>query len=123
MGSNYGVWLDSAGTFNCQGTATSPNYIVRYNTVQEQSNTNWETTDWQYSFESTPSDETSTSANFRFTEWSVLGADEQFDTYGLNVLPVSFQDCQFYNGAIDAVAQTLFSTNCLFQRVNMWLGS
>ena len=118
-----GVWLYSAATFNCTGTATSPNYIVRYNTVQEQSNTNWESTDWSASFYAVPYDDTPVSANFRFTEWSVSGGDTHFyaENGNGNLTAFGFQDCQFYNGAVNTTGVTLSSTNCLFQRVNMAL--
>jgi hypothetical protein len=122
---NYGVWLDTPpAIFNCQGTATNPNYIVRYNTVQEQSNTNWETTNWQGSVFVDSGDSSSlVSANFRFTDWSALAGDNHFNVGSPtgNTVPFTFQDCQFYNGAVDDSGITLCSTNCLFQRVNMML--
>ena len=118
-GPDYGVWLYSAATFNCAGTATSPNYMVRYNTVQEQCNTNWETTGWAGSFYANPADATVGTANFRFTKWSVLGGeDAQFDAENGTMAPVGFQDCQFYGGTIYNVGATFLSTNCLFQQVS-----
>ncbi len=47
FGTEYGVYLYTNAVFECQGTATSPDYFVHYNAVQEQSTTNWETSDWQ----------------------------------------------------------------------------
>jgi hypothetical protein len=40
-GSWYGISLTGGSTLYCQGTATSPVYIVDYNTVQEQSAANF----------------------------------------------------------------------------------
>jgi hypothetical protein len=122
---NCGIWLYSAANINCIGTATSPNYIVRYNTVQEVSNTNLETYHWRGSCDLTPSDGTSVSADFRFTEWSVLGGDSQFSapTPTGSEPPIVFQDCQFYNGIANAVDCTIVSSNCLWQRIGLSLTS
>ncbi len=116
-GSNYGVWLYTNAVFNSAGTATSPNYIVRYNTVQEQSNTNWESTNWLSSVV-TPMQVDSSSANFTFTDGSVLGADGQLEGLGFPCPAVELQNCQFYNGTISASGPPLYVTNCLFRRVN-----
>jgi hypothetical protein len=115
-GEEYGVWLYADGIFNCNGTATSPNYIVSYNTVQEQSNTNWETTAWIASI-ITPGQADSSSANFTFTDWSVLTGGGQISGQSFGC-PVALQNCQFYGGEIDATAGPVLSaTNCLFRRV------
>jgi hypothetical protein len=121
FGTYRGIWLYSAGIFNCTGTAISPNYIVRYNTVQEQSNTNWETTSWGYSFLMPEYADSVSAANFGFTEWSVLGSDGQFSTSGGGETPIGFQDCQFLGGSNNISGETLYCTNCLFQRLNMTL--
>ena len=124
MGTNYGIYLSSSGTFNCSGKATSPIYIVRYNTVQEQANTNWETTSavWSGSL-ITESADSASLGSFFFTEWSALEQDGQVNAGNPNLLPLGFQDCQFYNGTIYGAGQTLLCTNCLFQRINMTLNS
>ena len=119
-GPQYGVLLSSNAVFNCNGTATSPNYIVRYNTVQEQSNTNWESTNWMGSV-LVSYQAGGLAVSFFFTDWSVLGGDGQFATDGNTVSPAGFQDCQFFGGAVVGNAQTLLATNCLFQRVNISL--
>lgn len=121
-GNYYGMGLWSGAILTSLGTATSPNYIVRYNTVQEQSNTNWETASWGESFLFN-TEGVSAPVSFRFTEWSVLGQDGQFDAQGPNAYPAAFQDCQFFGGTVTNTAQTLLSTNCLFQRVNFVLNS
>ncbi len=68
-----GVQLWGASTvFSCAGTAANPNFFVRYNTVQEQSNTNWETGAWNSCLVL----ETNVStASFEYTDWGVLGGD------------------------------------------------
>jgi hypothetical protein len=114
-GSQYGVWLWTNAVFNCQGTATSPNYFVRYNTVQEQSNTNWASTAWDAIF-LTPSLLDNSSANFAFTDWSVLTLDGQLEGMD-SPCPFVLQNCQVYNGEIYAAAPALAVSNCLFRRV------
>ncbi len=114
-GSEYGVWLWTNGAFNCTGTATSPNVITRYNTVQEQSNTNWETAAWISSFLFPDQTQTS-SASFTFTEWSVLGSDYQLYSYAYSC-PLLLQNCQFYGGEIWDVGPTITSSNSLYRRV------
>ena len=122
-GSNDGVWLYSAATFNCVGTATNPNYLVRYNTVQEQATTNWESTAWGQLFSAATSDNSAERASFRFTTWSVLAqdglfsADNQGDNLGASYSN-SFQDCQFYGGQIYTAGYPLSSINSLYQRVS-----
>jgi hypothetical protein len=115
-GPEYGVYLCTNGIFNCAGTATSPSYFVRYNTVQEQSNTNWETTAWLASMV-TPYWLDNSSAAFAFTDWSVLAQDGQICSIGAP-LPVALQNCQFYAGAINVTSPSMSSSNCLFRRVN-----
>lgn len=110
-----GIWLYTNGVMNCEGTATSPDYLVRYNTVQEQSNTNWEFSDWGGSF--IPSVITdSSSATFTFTEWSVLASDEHFQSAG-GACPVEFENCQLYGGVFGCTGPSITSTNCLYSRV------
>jgi hypothetical protein len=118
-GAEYGVWLYTNGTLNCAGTATSPNYLVRYNTVQEQSNTNWVTTNWE-SFLVTPEQIDSSSANFAFTDWSAFTDSGQIITEG-SECPIVLQNCQLYGGNVTATGLVLSATNCLFQRVNFTL--
>jgi hypothetical protein len=112
---SYGVQLWGTSAFTCNGTASSPNYIVRYNTVQEQSNTNWQVApvDW----DGCVVIETGGAA-FEFTDWCVLGGDMLIED-----LPPStswlltLQNCQLYSGDISLSGETLWSTNCLYQRV------
>jgi hypothetical protein len=116
-GGNYGIWLCTNGVINCAGTATSPNYFVQYNTVQEQSTTNWADTDWS-ALLITPDAPDSSSANFNFTEWSILTSANQI-TGLLTACPVTLGNCQFYGGSIAASSGPVLAvTNCLFRRDN-----
>jgi hypothetical protein len=117
-GGNYAIWLCTNGTLNCAGTATSPNYLVQYNTVQEQSNTNWTSPNW-LALLLTPDQTDSSSANFAFTYWSVFTDSGQID--GLVIpCPIALQNCQFYGGTIcTAEGPVLTATNCLLHRVNL----
>jgi hypothetical protein len=115
-GAMYGVYLVTNGILNCQGTATSPNYFVQYNTVQEQSTTNWADTDW-FGLIKSPATADSSSANFSFTDWSVL-ADANQIYGGGPACPFALQNCQLYTGTILATGPVISATNCLFQRAN-----
>jgi hypothetical protein len=115
-GSNYGVYLYSNGNIDGEGTATSPNYFVQYNTVQEQSNPNWTTTNWT-ALLLTPEVSGSSWVNFAFTDWSVLTANGLINSYEIPT-PFTLQDCQFYGGLLNAQGLVMSATNCLFQRVN-----
>jgi RHS repeat-associated protein len=118
MGQSNGICLNPTATCNCTGTATDPNYIVRYNTVQEQSNTNWESTSWAGAFIALPGGSNSIFAKFRFTDWSELEQGWHFNvpTDNSDLLPYDFQDCEFYNGDVGWTGTTVDITNCLFQR-------
>jgi hypothetical protein len=116
-GPEYGVYLLDGALLNCAGTATCPDYIVRYNTVQEQSNTNWEGTGGEACVKT----DNIGSGTFYFTTWSALGGIEELYQSAGNFAPLSFQDCQFYNGIVNSSYQALSSANCLYQRVNTTL--
>jgi hypothetical protein len=121
---SHGINLYSNAVLNCQGTATSPNYLVAYNTVQEQSNTNWSTAGLAnpgvFPSLTTPSQTDSiSSATFGFTEWSVMAGNEQIYSQ-FDSCPVFLENCQFYSGAItgqSAETPAFRVTNCLFWRV------
>ncbi len=90
---------------------------MQYNTVQEQSNTNWETATWDGLF-LTPDEADSSSANFAFTDWSALAGANQISGQSV-ACPVALQNCQLYTGNISATGPVLSVTNCLFQRANL----
>jgi hypothetical protein len=111
---NWGICLYDGAAINCQGTATSPNSIVNYNTVQEQSTTTW-TNSWGVLL--APMGFDYCSASFGFTDWSVLAGDP---IVLAQQCPVAMQNCQFYDGTVGADGgepSGMTATNCLFQRV------
>jgi hypothetical protein len=90
MGQYSGVEILS-GSLNCLGTATSNNWIVRYNTVQEGANTNWQASFWYgslYYYQSGPGPPPL--ASFRLTVWSVLGQDGQIYAERPNLPPAIY---------------------------------
>jgi hypothetical protein len=106
-----------SAAFNCTGTATSPNYMVSYNTVQEQADTNWGSGLFVVGYLGT-----SSAIHFRFTDWSVLAGQGGIIALGsARLLPFSAQDCQFYNGFINGGSRPFSFTNCLFQRMSIGL--
>ena len=122
MGPNYGIGLFYPGAaLNSTGTPTSPNYLIHYNAVQEQSNTNWETSGWAGMVNAdTASGDPQPFARCRFTKWSVLAGEPEVYAQDSDAL-LEFQDCQFYNGDLTFSLSTMLSTNSLFQRVNLSL--
>jgi hypothetical protein len=113
---DYGVYLYTNGVFNSAGTATSPNYLVQYNTVQEQSNTNWAAEEGMTTF-ITPEEFDNSSATFAFTDWSALSDAEEISG-GASACPFALQNCQLWTGSISGNGPVLTATNCLFQRAN-----
>src|ERR1700728_642176 len=113
---NYGLQLSTNGIINFNGTATSPVTFARYNTIQEQSTTNWETAIWSGCLETTNEISVPT-ATFQFTEWCVLAGDPIINGVANNTSLLTVQNCQLFSGQINLSGQTLLSTNCLYQRV------
>ncbi len=123
---NTGLGLLGGSAFYCEGTPESLNRFVRYNTVQEQSNTNW--TEWANSAAYAIATAWSTTATapilrLRFTEFSVpaSSADNKFHLYGFgeDAGSHSIRDCQFHAGDIWSDRPTLNITNSLFNRTRM----
>jgi hypothetical protein len=119
----FGLVLDGGGQFTSQGTPNNPNWVVRYNTVQEQSNTNWSgavgpclATGWIFA--------PPPPIYCRFNNFAVLSKDAWlFEQYTcISHVPTDFQDCQAYSGVFGSSADgevTMNLTNCLFQRVDV----
>ncbi len=123
----YGLILDGGGQLISQGTPTSPNWITRYNTVQEQSNTNWSSgvgpcLATSLFFSPAPT------IICRFTDFSVLAKDtwlfEELDPHP-GILTADFQDCQGYGGTFGVFSyySPLSLSNCLFVRVDVELAA
>ena len=114
-GNYYGIAVYTNAVFNCAGTATSPNYLTRYNNVQEQSNTNWESSYWTALFV-TPNNADNSSVTMSFTIWPSFTDWSQ--TFSYVQTPFTLQSCQFYGGTLSLRYLSLSVTNCLFQRAN-----
>ena len=122
---SYGLGLLGGAKFFCEGTPDNLNRIVRYNMVQEQSNTNWTEfasgggsiiTAW------TPSS-IAPYARIRFTEWSVPASYEMYHFWGYSEDAGSheFRDCQFHSGILYVQHASIGVTNCLFNRTRILL--
>lgn len=117
----YGVQLQG-GQIACVGTATAPNRFARYNTVQEQANTNWNgrgpmfVTTWN-------SAAPPVQARFRFTEFTALAGDSFLFDYQGQDADLSFTDCRLQAGNLQTSRASLHFTNSLLDRVGGWLES
>ena len=114
----YGIALSDGAKIFSEGLATNLNRIVRYNTVQEQSGTTWNTPPAEHIL-SDPSDVVHTpEARFRFTEWSIPAADAHhfYGGYGTD-LAAAFTDDQLFGGKFRTERPKVSATNCLFHRV------
>jgi hypothetical protein len=116
---NYGIGLGNNARMFSEGSPTNLNYIVRYNCVQEQGNTNW----GAYvgpSIALTPvSAINAPQARFRFTGWSIMARDtDHVHGYDNDLdFAVPFIDCQFQGGSVSSVRPVINLTNCLFENV------
>lgn len=122
---NTGLGLLGGANFYCEGTPDNLNRIVRYNTVQEQSNTNWTefANNWPFGIVTAWSTTaTPPQVRVRFTEFSILGTPLMYHFYGYSADAGShdFRDCQFHAGYFWTESPTLNVTNCLFNRA--WIG-
>jgi len=123
-GAIYGFGLAHGAGLHSEGSPTNLNRIVRYNTVQEEANTNWSSiraysilTPW-FTLSPAPT------AGFRFTEFSCLAKDiEHLDGQSSTLeQQYPFTDCQFQGGFIYVTTKpSLTFTNCLLSRVDFWI--
>jgi len=121
--SYYGIGLANAAKLFSEGSPTNLNRIVRYNTVQEQWNSTWNTSP-QESIDSPWDQVTAPETYFRFTQFSIPAADaEHFSaTGGANAAQGRFRDCEFYGGKLQTLYPELNLTNCLLHRVYTFIG-
>jgi hypothetical protein len=126
----YGFWLYDAANLYCQGTATSPDYIVCYNTVQEQANNDWPlnapSRNGAATWESVVTGYCSTTptvADFSFTYWTVMAGDEHLYGYpgGGSGVTIDLNDCQFFSGKIYDYNPQMNISNSLLQRVDFYM--
>lgn len=104
----------SAGSFVSEGLADRLNWIARYNTVQEQSSTNWSGSTVGYSVWL---DASNLPVQVRFTGWSLLGGSgTHFNDFTDGTNPSLFTHCRFSGGNITVDPGAVAFTNCLLER-------
>ena len=120
-----GIHMADTKFANFNGAATAPAWWVRYNTVQEQSKTNWSggygpggITGWALYLTNSPE------IHANFLHCSVLagegGSGNHFrDDNGY--LLVRASNSEFNSGSLGGYVCSQFLTNCLFDRVSLWL--
>lgn len=112
----YGLAIGQNAQFQCQGLANAPNWIVQYNTVQEQPTTNWFRTSSGSLISEFEGLSPGATINCRFTDWSILSLDAPQSNAPTNRGPINFQDCQFHSGKLLSAGPTINLTNCLLER-------
>jgi hypothetical protein len=120
----FGIRMNRAATMNFEGSPLSPVRIVRYNTVQEQANTNWAGV-FSPSIDTAPTDPpSSVTLSFKFCDWSVMANDAPHVEGGRGANPaLKFKDCQFHGGELASYRLSLNVTNCLFERSKVTVDS
>ena len=106
-----GLTIGAGGQFLPIGTPILPVWIVEYNTVQEGNTAYWLKT-WSGSVPSGVSGQASDPVvACRFTQWSMLGTDDDQFRAAYGARQLNFQDCEFHGGKLSTVAPTLNFTN------------
>jgi hypothetical protein len=115
-GVSYGLAIGQGASLQCQGTPTTPNWIVQFNSVQEQPYTTWfRDTNGVICSEFQGSSPGST-INFRFTDFAMPSLDAPVFNAPTNSGPFYFQDCEVHGGKLLSVRPTINLTNCLLER-------
>jgi hypothetical protein len=116
---NPGLLLLDGGNLICEGTASDPCRVVRYNLVQEQATTNWAATSVGISIKSPPYETSpNPTARFRFTDFAMPAAGAEHFNGSFGTMPVvTFRDSQFHGGNFYTEYPGVAITNCLFERV------
>jgi hypothetical protein len=114
---NYGLAIGQGATLQSQGTPTSPNWFVQYNTAQEQPVTNWFRTSGGLISSEFLGQSPGSIINCRFSDFSVPALDAPVIYSPTNQGPLNFRDCEFHGGKLLTVLPTLNFTNCLLERV------
>lgn len=119
--SNHGLRIDSGGKLISEGSADRLNWIVRYNMVQEQANTNWSSTTVAPALSITSLGSPVQDIQARFTGWSMVGGYHMDCQPGSSSItsPFGFTHCQFYGGGFHGKRLALGLTNCLWHRVSV----
>jgi hypothetical protein len=119
--SGHGLSLRAGGRVVAEGIPQAPVILTRYNTVQEQANTNWSSVSYWGYVNATTSDTPLPEARFRHVRWTCMSRDRNFIHGRYNEAWFHFTDCEFKSGQIDTWSTSLAFTNCLFQRANLGL--
>ena len=117
-GTAAAITLSGSGQLLSRGLAGNLNQIVRYNTVQEQSTTNWSSTTVGDAV--TFASQTA-SAQCAFTAWSIPGGAGSHVNQSWDVTRSWFTHNQFAGGTIAMSPGLVGLTNCLWERVSVTL--
>jgi hypothetical protein len=115
----YGLAIGQKAALQCQGAPNTPNWIVAYNTVQEQGTNSggWLPPSSGLLLSEFQGLTPRSVVNCRFTDWSVPSLDEPGFNAPTNSGPLTFQDCEFHGGKLISLRPTIDLTNCLLERV------
>jgi hypothetical protein len=121
--SGSGIALRQGAILRCEGTAPSPNRLVRYTTVQEQPLGPWTTNSVAPALRVNSSGSPVPQVQCRFTEFSVPTSvgDHVYSVNTTIDTPFGFTHCQFFGGWISAEKLALGFTNCLWHQVYLLL--
>ena len=117
-GASAAISLSGANQLLSQGLANNLNEIVRYNTVQEQSTTNWSSTTVG---DALAFGNQSASAQCAFTAWSLLAGLGNHVHQTMEVTTSWFNHNQFRGGNFTVYPGLMGFTNCLWERVYLSL--
>jgi len=114
----YGIGLGNAAKLISDVSPTNFSRIVRYNTVQERSDSTWNTSPAE-SIASVWDQVIAPETRFRFTQFSIPAADADHFSASGGALTAQgrFRDCEFYGGKLATSYPELSLTNCLLHRV------
>ena len=121
----YGLAIGQNAALQCQGAPNTPNWIVAYNTVQEEGTNSgrWLPPSSGLLLSEFQGLSPGSAINCRFTQWSVPSLDEPAFNAVTNSGPLSFQDCEFHGGKLISLRPTVNLANCLLERVYASLSS
>lgn len=115
-GASPGLTLLTGGSLTSQGTAARPNWIVRYNTVQEQAVSAWSASG------GTSVVGGGSGISAQFTHWSLPANNGRHFYVWKKTVSFAFRDCEFSGGAIYHYGDGSGSlVNCLWNRVSFYL--
>jgi hypothetical protein len=125
---NSGLILTNAAKVISQGSPTNLNRFVRYNQVQEQSNTNWTGGANIRIFKEKWVSGTKPEVRLRFTDLPLLSNGGFRFTGGNQIALIVSTDSQWYGGSMffnaNSTSDAIFAlTNSVFERIKIYPGS